>query len=78
MFLGHTINSINICEVHKYFLLQGEELAKNGYNHEVITTESSSLGQSKLIFKTTQEQNFGVYQVGLVSCIYIGKHYSSN
>ena len=61
-FLCYTINSINIWYVHKYFR-KGEELAKNGYNHEIITTESNSLGVSKLIIKVTQEENLGVYQV---------------
>jgi len=41
---------------------KGEELAKNGYNHEIINTDSSSSGRSKLIIKTTQENDFGVYQ----------------
>ena len=61
-FLCHTINSINICYFHKYFA-KGEELAKTGYNHQIITAETNSLGTSKLIIKSTQERDFGIYQV---------------
>ena len=44
--------------------VQGEELHKSGYNHEIITSESSTpVVASKLIIKTAQEEDFGVYQV---------------
>ena len=45
-------------------LFQGQELARDGYNHEIITiTEAGSLATSKLIIKKTQEGDFGKYQV---------------
>ena len=48
----------------KIFFLQGQELASDGYNHEIITiTEAGSLATSKLVIKKTQEGDFGKYQV---------------
>lgn len=45
-------------------LFQGQELARDGYNHEIITvTEAGSLATSKLVIKKTQEGDFGKYQV---------------
>merc|ERR550532_2161716 len=42
---------------------KGQELARDGYNHEIITiTEAGSLATSKLIIKKTQEGDFGKYQ----------------
>ena len=45
-------------------LFQGKELARDGYNHEIISvTEAGSLATSKLVIKKTQEEDFGKYQV---------------
>ena len=45
-------------------LFQGKELARDGYNHEIISvTEAGSVATSKLVIKKTQEEDFGKYQV---------------
>ena len=44
--------------------VQGVELQKTGYNHEIMTGEASTpVVASKLIIKTVQQEDLGTYQV---------------